>query len=156
MLNLFCKLMFYESVLAYKRLKLLWLHFLMLLPPSVVEFRCALRMERLALRLLRMQHKILAFEQRIQEGCFNGCIDEDNSIAEMMRGLKQDVRMVRLEVASLHGVNRRRLSGARLGRALDKLHEVAESTYLAADRLLWEIEQHDSPYRAAVRSSSGG
>jgi hypothetical protein len=148
MLNLMWKLMYYHCLLFYQWGKLAYLHCLMLMPSVVLEARCARRMERMAARLSRMQGKILQFEKNLSEGCINQAIDADHGIREMLQGLKADIRTMRLEASSIRGMNRR--CGLRLERALVRLHEVAEATYLAADRLLWEIEEHDTPYRASL------
>jgi hypothetical protein len=145
MLNLMWKIVYYESLLLYKRSKLVYLHCLMLMPPFVLETRCAIRMESIAGRLRGMQDRIAKFEKYIHDGTFREAIDEDHSIRKMLQGLKEDIRTVRLEVAAMRGKHRPRPGGSRLGRALEALNRIAEETYLAADRLLWEIEQHDSP-----------
>jgi hypothetical protein len=145
MLTLALKLIYYEMLAAFGRLKNLRLALLASLPAVVVETRCAIRMEGLANRLGRMHDKIMSFESHIHQGHFTDEIDADRSIRDMLRGLKQDIRTVRCEVASLEPVRREGYGALRLRAALARLHRVAEQTYAAADRLLWEIAQHDGP-----------
>jgi hypothetical protein len=145
MLNHMWKIVYYEGLLLYKRGKLVCLYCKLLLPSFMLEARCAARMESIATRLRGMQDKIARFEQQVRATALGGPVDVDHSIRKMLRGLKQDIRTVRLEVANMYGPGRRRSSGARLNRALTALNRNAEATYLAADRLLWEIEQHDGP-----------
>jgi hypothetical protein len=146
MLELLFKYLYFQFRLSGKRLKLLWLQCLLYMPASIIELRYARRMDRIAQRLLGMQVKLTEFEQRIRDGYYKEEIDGDNSFRSMLKGLKEDIRTVRLEVSAMHELNRRRMGGARLDRALTELRKVAEDTYGAADRLLWEIDQHDLAY----------
>lgn len=145
MLTLALKLIYFELLAAFGRLRDLRPALLAALPPVLVETRCAIRMERLADRLGRMHDKIMAFEEHIHQGHFIDEIDADRSIRAMLRGLKEDIRTVRCEVAALAPRRREGYGALRLGAALAKLHRVAEQTYAAADRLLWEIAEHDGP-----------
>lgn len=149
MLELVYKYLCLEARLARERLKLLWLLLLRNMPPFVMETRHVRRLERVAGNLQAMHAKITLFEKRILEGCYREEIDGDDSIRAMLRGLKEDIRAVRLDLSAMQEMNRRGLHGARLERALLALRKVAEETYRAADRLLWEIDQHDLAYRRA-------
>lgn len=143
MLTLALKLLYYELLAALNRLRHVRPALLAALPAGMVETRCAIRMERLVKRLARMHDKITAFESHIHKGHFIEEIDADRSIRAMLHGLKQDIRTVRCEVAALEPIRRDGYGAQRLRAALRKLHRIAEDTYAAADRLLWEIAEHD-------------
>jgi hypothetical protein len=150
MLILACKLLYYESLRFFKRLKAQLILVLLRVLPIVVQTRCARRMERLSARLLQMQTKISRFEEHIRNGCFDELIDADRSIRDMLSSLKEDIRTIRRELAGLQEMGRKGYGAMRLDQALAQLHRIAEETYNAADRLLWEIDEHDHAYRAAV------
>jgi hypothetical protein len=150
MLILAFKLLYYESLLFFRRAKAHYLRVLLRVLPVVVQTRCARRMESLSTRLLQMQTKISRFEEHIRNGCFNELIDADRSIRDMLTGLKEDIRTIRCELAGLQEPGRKGYGAMRLGQALTQLHRIAEETYNAADRLLWEIDEHDHAYRAAM------
>jgi hypothetical protein len=143
MLALALKILYYETLRAGNRLKTQWTVLLLLLMPFVVHARCARRMESLAARLLMMRGKIERFETHVLSGCFEELVDADRSIRSMLLGLKEDIRHIRCELATLPQLGQQGLGTARLDSALVKLHRVAEETYAAADRLLWEIDEHD-------------
>ncbi len=150
MLVLACKLLFYESLRFIERLRAQLLQVLLQVLPVVVQTRCARRMERLSARLLQMQARISRFEEHIRNGCFDELIDADRSIRTMLSGLKEDLRTIRRELAGLHEMGRKGYGAMRLDQALARLHRAAEETYTAADRLLWEIDEHDHAFRVAM------
>jgi hypothetical protein len=146
MLPITPKLLNVKAAQVLGRCVRIWRALLAHMPAIVIETRCALRMESLALRLARMRGRITRFEAHIHEGRFNARIDADRVIRAMLEGLKEDVRAIRCEVAILHGVPERGYGALRLVRARDALLSIASQTYSAADRLVWEIEQHDQAY----------
>lgn len=150
MLILACKLLYYESLRFFQRLKAQLILVLLRVLPIVVQTRCARRMERLSARLLQMQTKISRFEEHIRNGCFDELIDADRSIRDMLSSLKEDIRTIRRELAGLQEMGRKGYGAMRLDQALAQLHRIAEETYNAADRLLWEIDEHDHAYRTAI------
>ena len=149
MLLLAWKILLCEATLACKRLRASWREALVvLLPPLVRQTRCARRMEFLAVRLGLMRRKIAAFEASLLNGTFREPVDADYAIRGMLKGLKEDIRHIRCELAAVPPMAARGFGGIRLRAAMDKLHAVAEETYVAADRLLWEIGEHDLKYIA--------
>ncbi|WP_147373794.1 hypothetical protein [Massilia cavernae] len=149
MLLLAWKILVCEAVLAFERLRVCWRELLIvLLPPLVRQTRCARRMEFLAVRLGQMRRRIAAFESSLLNGAFREPVDADCAIRGMLKGLKEDIRHIRCEMAAVPALAARGYGGRRLRAAMDKLHTVAEETYAAADRLLWEIGEHDLKYIA--------
>ena len=106
------------------------------------ERRCALRLDRVADRLGQMGARINALRERIDGGEVNEAVDADGMLRESLKGLKEDIRGIRCQLA---GMRRPRLS-ARMQRAFSRLTEVAEATYTLADRLQWEIDDHDQRF----------
>lgn len=104
------------------------------------ERRCALRLDRVADRLGAMGAKINDLRARMREGPADEAVDPDFGLRDSLRGLKEDIRAIRCQLGGLHSS---RLS-ARLQRAFARLHKTAEETYASADKLQWEIDEHDS------------
>ena len=95
-----------------------------------------------------MRRKITAFEASLVAGAFREPVDADFSIRAMLKGLKEDIRAIRCEMAAVPGESCAGLGGPRLDAAIRQLQAVAQETYVEADRLLWEIGEHDSQYTA--------
>lgn len=146
MLTLAWKILVCEVLLAFHRARRHWHGWIALMPPVVRQMRCARRMESLADRLASMRRKISAFESSLIAGAFKEAVDADFSIREMLKGLKEDIRNIRCEMAAVPMASHRGFGGQRLSAAIAQLHAVAEETYMAADRLLWEIGEHDLKY----------
>jgi len=108
------------------------------------ERRCALRLDRVADRLAAMGARINELRARMQEGPVDETVDPDCGLRDSLKGLKEDIRDIRCQLGGLHSS---RLS-ARLQRAFSRLHRIAEETYASADKLQWEIDEHDSKCRA--------
>lgn len=138
------KILVCETMLAWQRLRALWREqLLVLMPPLLRQARCARRMECLAVRLALMRRKIAAFEASLLDGSFREPVDADFAIRVMLKGLKENIRHIRCEIAAVPQPVARGYGGVKLRAAMERLHVVAEETYLAADRLLWEIGEHD-------------
>lgn len=149
MLTLAWKILVCEVLLACRRFRGQWRELMVLLvPPLFRQLRCARRMDSLAVRLAAMRRKIAAFEASIVEGAFKEAVDADFTIREMLKGLKEDIREIRCEMPAVPMAARSGYGGERLRAAIAHLHTVAEETYVAADRLLWEIGEHDLKYIA--------
>lgn len=146
MLTLAWKILVCEVLLALNRARGHWHGLMTLMPPVVRRLRCARRMESLAERLTSMRRKINAFEASLAAGAFKEAVDADFTIREMLKGLKEDIRHIRCEMAAVPMASRTGFGGQRLGEAIANLHAVAEETYVAADRLFWEIGEHDLKY----------
>lgn len=93
-----------------------------------------------------MGRKISSFEASLLAGAFREAVDADFTIRDMLQGLKDDIRNIRCEMSALPLESCVGLGGQRLSAAIARLQAVAQQTYLAADRLLWEIEEHDLRY----------
>ncbi len=105
------------------------------------ERRCALRLDRLGDRLNAMDERINLLRSRMAEE-IGEAVDSDHMLRNALRGLKEDIREIRCQLASMHSP---RLS-ARLQRAFARLGHIAEETYSSADKLQWEIDEHDQRF----------
>lgn len=143
MLTLAWKILVCEVLLALHRVRGHWRD---LMPPVLRRLRCARRIESLAARLTAMRRKITAFEASLVAGAFREAVDADFTIREMLEGLKVDIRSIRCEMSGVPPESCAGFGGRRLGAAIAQLQAVAQETYLAADRLLWEIGEHDLNY----------
>lgn len=101
--------------------------------------RCALRLDRLADKLSGMGERIQLLRSRISAGLMTETMDADFALRESLKGLKEDIRDIRCQLAAMH---RPTLSG-RMQRAFARLYRIAEETYASADKLQWEIAEHD-------------
>ena len=118
-----------------------------LLPSALfVEFRCARRIDALSRRVGRMQQKIARMSAHVLSGRAKGAVDADRSLRRMLAELKLDLNGVRRDLANWHAKECRGRTGALLAAAIERLNRIAADTYLAADRLEWEIEDHDRRY----------
>ncbi len=105
------------------------------------ERRCALRLDRLGDRLSIMGSRINLLRSRMTEE-LGEAIDSDHQLRDALKGLKEDIREIRLQLA---GMQAAQLS-ARLQRAFQRLASIAEDTYSSADKLQWEIDEHDQHF----------
>jgi hypothetical protein len=105
------------------------------------ERRCAMRLDRVSDRLLCMGERINVLRARM-DGEVDEAIDADGMLRDSLKGLKEDIRGIRCQLA---GMRRPQLS-ARMQRAFARLSKVAEDTYACADKLQWEIDEHDQRF----------
>ena len=105
------------------------------------ERRCALRLDRLGDRLHLMGERINLLRSRMHDEV-GEAIDTDHALRNALRGLKEDIREIRCQLA---GMQSPQLS-ARLQRAFARLGNIAELTYASADKLQWEIDEHDQRF----------
>ena len=105
------------------------------------ERRCALRLDRLGDRLNLMGGRINLLRSRMLEEV-GEAIDSDHALRDALKGLKEDIREIRCQLA---GMQSPQLS-SRLQRAFARLGKIAEQTYASADKLQWEIEEHDQRF----------
>ena len=105
------------------------------------ERRCALRLDRLGDRLNLMAGRINLLRSRMLEEV-GEAIDTDHALRDALKGLKEDIREIRCQLA---GMQSPQLS-SRLQRAFARLGQIAEQTYASADKLQWEIEEHDQRF----------
>ncbi|MBZ2206894.1 hypothetical protein [Massilia soli] len=145
MLTLAWKILVCEILLALHRAKG---HWRALMPPVLRRLRCARKIESLSNRLTAMGRKITSFEASLVAGAFREAVDADFSIRAMLKGLKEDICNIRCEMAAVPPESCAGWGGERLGAAIEQLQAVAQQTYVVADRLLWEIGEHDLKYIA--------
>jgi hypothetical protein len=120
------------------------------LSPSAlfVEMRCARRIDALSRRLMGMHGKIGALSAHLLAGRMEGAVDADHNLRRMLAELKSDLNGIRRDVAHWHVTECRGRTGPRLEASIAHLNKIAADTYAAADRLEWEIEEHDKRYHA--------
>jgi hypothetical protein len=104
------------------------------------ERRCAQRLDRLADRLLGMGESIDALRQRLHQQPLDAQLDADQSLRNGLKALKEEIREARCQLSCLQGAD----LPARQQRAYRRLSTIAEATYAAADKLQWEIDDHDT------------
>ena len=105
------------------------------------ERRCAMRLDLISDRLGAMGERINMLRDRMV-GEIDEPIDEDCTLRESLRVLKEDIRGIRCQLFSM---DKPQLS-ARLKRAFSRLSKIAEDTYASADKLQWEIDEHDGKF----------
>jgi hypothetical protein len=108
-----------------------------------VELRCARRIDALSTRLLSMQGKIGRMSAHVLSGTEPDAVDKDHSLRRMLAELKDDLNSIRRDLATWHARECRGRTGVVLAAAIARLNRVAADTYLAADRLEWELDEHD-------------
>lgn len=107
------------------------------------ERRCAQRLDCISDRLSGMGKKINALRERMRGERLDTAMDADLALRDSLKALKQDIREIRCQLASLHAAD----LPARLQRAFRRLSAIAEETYAAADKLQWEIDDHDQRFQ---------
>ena len=116
-----------------------WQHIHDYLAALGAERRCAMRLDRVADRLALMGGRINLLRMRMNEGGTNEAVDADFLLREALKGLKEDIRSIRCQLGGMRVV----ALSARMQRAFTRLHRIAEDTYASADKLQWEIAEHD-------------
>lgn len=118
------------------------------LPRPLVERLCARRLDRMALRLLRMRARIDAMSRHLCSGAMDGPLlrltsDTDGSLRRMLAGLRDEVGVMRRDLAIWHMRECGGRTGTRLAAALQRLNGIALDTGAAALRLQHELEERD-------------
>jgi hypothetical protein len=90
-----------------------------------------------------MHGKIGALSAHLLAGKMEGLVDADRNLRRMLAELKDDLNGIRRDVAHWHVHECRGRTGPRLEASIAQLNKIAAETYAAADRLEWEIEEHD-------------
>lgn len=138
MVNSLCKQLFFVCV------RLLWLWRRVGWPGSLlVQWRCAHRIDGMTRRLLRMRAKIRALSGHLMSGALKDVLDPDGSLCRMLDELKEETRTLRYQLAQWHVNECRGRAGLRLKASMNVLNRIAADTYAAADRLAWDIVEHD-------------
>jgi hypothetical protein len=126
-------------------------------PASIlVQWRCAKRIDAMTRRLLRMRAKIRALSGHLMSGALKDPLDPDGTLAGMLGDLKEETRTLRFQLAQWHLRECKGRAGMRLKASMLVLNRIAAETYAAADRLAWEIVEHDAAMRQASRLRSAG
>lgn len=105
------------------------------------ERRCALRLDRLGDRLHVMGERINVLRACMAQEA-GEAVDGDHALRDALKGLKEDIREIRCQLAGMHSPH----LSARLLRAFARLGRIAEETYSRADKLQWEIDEHDQRF----------
>jgi len=118
------------------------------LPRPLVELLCARRLDRMALRLLRMRARIDAMSRHLCSGAMDGPVvrlasDTDGNLRRMLSGLRDEVGTMRRDLAIWHMRECGGRTGTRLAAALQRLNGIALDTGAAALRLQQELDERD-------------
>jgi len=105
------------------------------------ERRCAMRLDGLSDRLLAMGERIDGLRSRMRGGV-DEMIDIDGTLRDSLKGLKEDISGIRCQ---LGGMGTKQHS-ARMQRAFVRLSRVSAHIYARADKLQWEIDEHDQRF----------
>ena len=121
----------------------------------MVQWRCARRIDAMTHRLLRMRAKIRALSGHVLSGALKDALDPDGTLATMLADLKEETRTLRYQLAQWHVKECKGRAGMRLKASMLVLNRIAAETYAAADRLAWEIVEHDAgvPAKAGIHST---
>jgi hypothetical protein len=114
----------------------------------------AKRIERMCGRLSRMGQKLTVFTGRVRAGHFAEAIDADVSFRAELNEIKEDMRLMRCQVAVWRSDQRTAGTTLRLTTALATLSRLSEEVFAAADQLQWEIAEHDARLAAASAQHS--
>ncbi|WP_332847912.1 hypothetical protein [Massilia sp. S19_KUP03_FR1] len=110
----------------------------------LVQWRCARRIDAMTHRLLCMRAKIRALSGHLMSGALRGALDPDGTLALMLADLKEETRTLRYQLAQWHVKECKGRAGMRLKASMLVLNRIAAETYAAADRLAWDILEHDA------------
>ena len=109
------------------------------------ERRCAVKLDAISDRLGAMGERIGMLRARM-DGFIDEPVDADCTLRESLKGLKEDIRDIRCQLFSMDKPH----VSARLKRAFSRLGRIAEQTYASADKLQWEIDEHDGKFSLAT------
>lgn len=123
---------------------------------TLVELRCARRLDRMGRRLLRMRARIDAMSRHLGSGALDGPVkhlaaDQDGNLRRMLAGLRDEVGTMRRDLALWHVRECGGRTGARLAAALARLNGIAGDTWTAALRLEQELDEHERLRVVGVR-----
>jgi hypothetical protein len=119
------------------------------LPRRLVELRCARRLDRMGARLQRMRTRIDAMSAHLDSGALDGpaggplprlSADREGNLRRMLAGLREEIAIMRRELARWHLRECGGRTGQRLGRALERVNGIAVATSSAALALEARLE----------------
>lgn len=107
---------------------------------ATAERHGARKLDAMGDRLLRLHGKIERMREHMQQEGVAAPYDRDRSLRASLAGFKEDVGFIRCQLVQMQAGG----STARLDRAFDRVGQIAARAYAAADKLQWEIDDHDS------------
>ena len=118
------------------------------LPRRLVELRCAHRLDRMGARLQRMRARIDAMSAHLDGGAEDGPAqrlpaEREGNLRRMLAGLRDEILTMRRELARWHLQECGGRTGARLGRALERVNGIAVATSSAALALEARLGAHE-------------
>lgn len=106
------------------------------------ERRCAMRLDAVADRLTGMARNINGLRERIREGDGDEPVDQDATLRTALKNVKEDIRDIRCKLVGMPALH----LSSRIQRAITRVGQIAEETYASADKLQWEIAEHDARF----------
>jgi hypothetical protein len=107
------------------------------------QTRCARHIDATARRIAHLGAKITTLSSRLHAGSIPGTVDADRSLRRMLGELKEDLTVMRRDLAHWHSRECAGRAGARLEAAIVRLNGIVADTHAAADQLLGQIEEYD-------------
>ena len=108
------------------------------------QTRCARHIDATAGRVAAMGVKIARLSERLQARNVPGLVDADRSLRRMLDELKEELTVMRRDLARWHSRECAGRAGIRLEAAIARLNRVNADTCAAADALLRQIEDYDA------------
>ena len=107
------------------------------------QTRCARHIDATARRIAALGAKIATLSGRLDAGSIPGMVDADRSLRRMLGELKEELTVMRRDLARWHSRECGGRAGARLEAAIARLNGIVADTHAAADLLLGQIEEYD-------------
>jgi hypothetical protein len=110
----------------------------------LAQTRCARHIDVTARRVTAMGIKITRLSNRLHARSVPGLVDADRSLRRMLDELKEELTIMRRDLARWHTRECAGRTGKRLEAAIARLNRVNADTCAAADALLRQIEEYDA------------
>lgn len=108
------------------------------------QTRCARHIDATTGRVAAMGLKIARLSERLHARNVPGLVDADRSLRRMLDELKEELTVMRRDLARWHSRECAGRAGIRLEAAIARLNRVNADTCAAADALLRQIEDYDA------------
>jgi hypothetical protein len=108
------------------------------------QTRCARHIDATARRVATMRVKIARLSDSLRARNEPGLVDADRSLRRMLDELKEELTIMRRDLARWHTRECKGRAGKRLEAAIARLNRVNADTCAAADALLLQIEEYDA------------
>jgi hypothetical protein len=108
------------------------------------QTRCARHIDATTQRVAAMGIKITGLSNRLHARSVPGLVDADRSLRRMLNELKEELTLMRRDLARWHNRECAGRAGKRLEAAIARLNRVNADTCAAADALLIQIEEYDA------------